>query len=160
MGHGCGSLLVTAVLSVYLLWMFRHFKTRYAVHHPWEAAMQNRIGDYFKHPLQTNGRYSNKICRFGKDAIVALVLFLCARAALLHLGWLSKRLAYWLTWAALLITVACSLLNMNAVVYLLPYFAHEALWLSTALDGTTAPPPSPGPPVELSGPAPPTHPVL
>lgn len=128
-------------LSLYLLYMFRHFKTTFSIHHPLEpflmntlgkasaniaeATLQQRIGDYFRHPINTSARYGRKICPFGQHAIVALVLFLWVRWALVK--WrlvLASAIRGW-SIAALVIAGTCSLLNMNAVLYLLPYVVVE-----------------------------------
>ena len=41
----------TVALSAYLVYMFRHFRTTFTVHHPLEAVSQAQLGDYFRHPM-------------------------------------------------------------------------------------------------------------
>lgn len=122
-------LIVTLALSVYLVFMFRHFRTTFTVHHPLEWSMQQRVGSYFKHPYG-NTTYGRKICPFGQHAILVLVTFLLVRGYLHVYTHIDHTLLQRLSYIALAITGICSLLNMNAVVYLLPYFAHEYWWLN------------------------------
>ena len=120
----CTRVLATLVLSVYLVWMFRHFQTAFTVHHPLEALMQRHVGDYFKHPYG-NTTYGRKICPFGQHAILVLVLFLWVRVYLEATGSASEATVRTLSGVALGITALCSLMNMNAVLYLVPYFVYE-----------------------------------
>jgi len=113
------TLPMTAAMSAYLVYMFRHFQTTFSVRHPLELAMQRRLGggDYFRHPIDENAPYGSRMCPFGRQSILVLVGFLWFR--------------YWSrcdrTWsiAALGITATLSLMNMNAMLYLVPYFAYE-----------------------------------
>lgn len=121
--------VATLVLSVYLVWMFRHFRTTFTVHHPLEALMQRHVGDYFKHPFG-NTSYGRKICPFGRHAILVLVAFLWVRVYLEATGSANEATVRALSGAALGVTAVCSLMNMNAVVYLVPYFVYEGWRLS------------------------------
>lgn len=122
-------LIITLSLSVYLVFMFRHFRTTFTVHHPLEWYVQQRVGSYFKHPYG-NTTYGRKICPFGQHAILVLVAFLLIRLYLQVYTHTDHTLLRRLTYIALIITTICSLMNMNAVLYLLPYFAHEYWWLN------------------------------
>ena len=121
-------ILATLALSVYLVWMFRHFRTTFTVHHPLEALMQQHVSDYFKHPYG-NTNYGHKICPFGQHAILALVAFLWLRVYLEVTGSANKAMVRTLSQVVLGIVVLCSLMNMNAVLYLIPYFVYEGWWL-------------------------------
>lgn len=116
--------LATLVLSVYLVWMFRHFQTTFTVHHPLEALMQRHVDDYFKHPYG-NTTYGRKICPFGRHAILVLVAFLWVRVYLEATGSASEATVRTLSGVALGVVALCSLMNMNAVLYLVPYFVYE-----------------------------------
>jgi hypothetical protein len=119
----------TLGMSTYLLYMFRHFKTSVSVHHPLEHAMQRRLGDFFRHPIDSSAAYEQQICPFGQQAVLLLVAFMCVRAYL-HA---TKRLALpalrKMSAAVMLCAALASLMNMNAVLYLLPYFAAETVLL-------------------------------
>lgn len=120
---------VTLVLSVYLVWMFRHFRTTFTVHHPLEALMQQHVGTYFKHPYG-NTAYGRKICPFGQHVILVLVGFLWVRVYLEATGSASEATVRTLSGVALVGVALCSLMNMNAVLYLIPYFLYEGWWFS------------------------------
>lgn len=116
-------------VAAYLFYMFRHHRTRFSVHHPLESAMQDRVGDFFKHPISTNARYGLQICPFGRQGILALVAFLLARAWAVHKSIATPQHVRRVSAFALATTGTLSLMNMNAVLYLAPYFAMEALAL-------------------------------
>ena len=115
------SITSTILLSAYLIYMFRFFKTVYSIHHPYEFAITNKIGTYFEHPIKT-GKYQSKICRFGKQAVPCLVVFLLLR----YFIDIPKKVS----WLVFFTVVLLSLLNMNAVLYLIPYFILEIIYLT------------------------------
>lgn len=117
--------VATVALSAYLVYMFRHFRTTFTVHHPLEAVSQAQLGDYFRHPMG-NTRYGSKICPFGKHAILALVAALWLRLGLRLSGRVPPTTSRTLARVTIVVTGLCALLNMNAVLYLVPYFAYEA----------------------------------
>lgn len=136
------STIYLVVMSVYLLYMFWGFRTRFAVHHPFErlfldtlgttatplakTTWHDRIGAYFRHPIETSAQYGRKICRFGRHSVIALVVFLVVRWGLVRYTRASQRTMRRWSLAALVVGAVLSLLNMNAVLYMLPYFAVEA----------------------------------
>ena len=99
--------------------MFRYFKTTVSFTHPLEYAMMNESDQYFKHSL-TYGIYESKICPFGHDAIIVLALFLLLREKFEILDNISK--------IVLVSVFIVSLLNLNAVIYLIPYFVYELFY--------------------------------
>ena len=117
-------LAITLGLSAYLIWMFRHFRTTFMVHHPLEAQMQRNVSDYFAHPYGVTS-YGLKICPFGQHAILALVAFLWVRVYVETTGGASAGAVKTTSRVVLAVTVLLSLMNMNAVLYLVPYFAYE-----------------------------------
>ena len=122
--------IMSLVLMAYLLYMFRIHKTTFTVHHPLELWLMQRhfsFSDYFQHPFGSTA-YGRKICPFGQDAILALVAFLGVRMYVETVATITPTL-YGLSCVALGLTAIVSLMNMNAVVYLLPYFVHEMWWL-------------------------------
>ena len=114
------------LLSIYLLYMFRHFQTTFRVQHPLEPAMQRRLGDVFRHPLDGSATYGSQICPFGQCAIVGLVAFLWARYCGVARSLFAPATVRAASLGVLACTAAISLLNMNAVLYLAPYFVFEA----------------------------------
>lgn len=137
--HGIGDVAVAA-LSFYL---FRHFKTRIYLDTAAHRYLATALLDRHACMNHTRGaeRYGSKICRFGKDAVIALCTFLLLRAVRSlffpsaargkdGLGPMFRVLSR----AVLAVAAGLSLaLNLNAFVYLLPYFAWETwrMWSSS-----------------------------
>jgi len=94
-----------------------------------EGTLHQRIGNYFRHPINTSARYGRKICPFGQHAILALVLFLWVRWALVKWNLASFSVVRTLSIVALVVSGVCSLLNMNAVLYIIPYIVIEVMVL-------------------------------
>ena len=104
------------ILVIYLIFIFRYFKTTVSFTHPLEFVMMNKSSQYFKHSL-SYGQYESKICPFGRDAIIALAIFILFKLKFKVLAKISK--------VVLFMTFIISLLNLNAVIYLIPYFLFE-----------------------------------
>ena len=107
------------LLCIYLIFIFRYFKTNISINHPFELFFVNNTYDYLKHSLN-HGKYESKICKFGQDNIFLLVIFLILRKKYKKIHYLSPYV--------LAIVFCLSLLNMNAVIYLIPYFIHELVF--------------------------------
>lgn len=114
-------LIITIVEIIYVYYMLNYFKTRYSIHHPLEYIVLNQLPDFFRHPIGEYD-YSNKICPFGHFASNILVLYLTCRYLILTR---TKYKIKNINIIIFVITLLFSLLNMNAFVYLLPYFALE-----------------------------------
>jgi len=115
----------TVCMSFYLLYMFRYFKTTYSVHHPLEYVMRHRLSDFFKHPIGTSNEPEYRICPFGRQTVFVLVAFLCVRCYAFYRGWLSPRVIKKCSLVVCIGTAIFSFLNMNAFLYLIPYFILE-----------------------------------
>ena len=110
-----GKLFFSIIESVYLIYMFHFFKT--TVDFNWNILPNFRNG-LFKH---LNGNeYGLRICPFGRKAIFALIFLLLIR----NFYPISKKLIF----PALVISFVLSLMNLNAVVYLIPVWLIE-IWL-------------------------------
>ena len=114
-------LIITIIEIIYVYYMLNYFKTRYSIHHPLEYIVINQLPDFFKHPIGKYD-YSNKICPFGHFSSNILVLYLTGRYLV------YSRIAYnmnRMNIIIVIITLLLSLLNMNAFIYLIPYFILE-----------------------------------
>jgi hypothetical protein len=111
---------ITLIESIYLIYMFFYFKTSYSFNLAIFDKETQNMGSYFVHDTGYN---ENKICKFGKNmAIFAIIL-----------AWL--RVYYWNTNKDVIITntirfdalgvILALLMNMNAVVYILPLIISE-----------------------------------
>ena len=114
-------LIITIIEIIYVYYMLNYFKTRYSIHHPLEYIVIHQLPDFFRHPIGEYD-YSNKICPFGHFASNILVLYLIGRYLILTR---TKYKIKNINITIFVITLLFSLLNMNAFVYLLPYFIVE-----------------------------------
>lgn len=101
--------------AIYILFMFLYFKTKYSIHHPFEICVTG-YHQSLLHPINT-GNYESKICPFGRNIIWLLFGFLIYRTFYNVVKKYSK--------IVLFISFLLSTMNMNAVIYLLPYFILE-----------------------------------
>ena len=111
---------ITLIESIYLIYMFFYFKTSYSFDLAIFDKETQNMGSYFIHDTGYN---ENKICKFGKFmAIVAIIL-----AWLRVYYWNTNKdqlITYTIRFDALCIFLAL-LMNMNAVVYILPLIISE-----------------------------------
>lgn len=103
-------MIVSIFESVYLIFMFIFFKTTVDFN-----VLRSPGGKWFKHLI--GDEYGNRICPFGKVAIFALIFVLLIRHYI-------KIPQYFIN-LALIVAFVLSLMNMNAVVYLIPIFLIE-----------------------------------
>lgn len=115
-------LIITIFEIIYVYYMLNFFKTNYSIHHPLEYIFINNLPKFFSHPIGKYD-YSNKICPFGHFASNILVLYLIFRYLAITRTKINLR---FINIIILIITVLLSLMNMNAFIYLLPYFFLEA----------------------------------
>ena len=96
--------------------MFQFFKTTICFNHPLEFYLTNNLSNYFNHPIDSID-YESKICDFGKNIIWLLVIYLIYKSY----NNISNNINNFI----ILITFILSLLNLNAFIYLIPYFISE-----------------------------------
>jgi hypothetical protein len=102
--------------AFYVLYMLNYFKTRYSLAHP----LSNFNSSYFAHPIGVSSEPVSNICEFGHSASWFLVAFI-----LLRICFIKSKYIRHLSIFVLVIVASVSMLNFNAVVYLLPYFIYE-----------------------------------
>jgi len=117
-------LIITLVEIIYIYYMLNIFKTKYTINHPYENIITNSLGNYFSHTVYIS-TYGNKICQFGHDASELLVIYLLFRYILNKYSIVSSDILHKLNKIVYTIVAICSLMNMNALVYLIPYFLIE-----------------------------------
>tara|TARA_B100002051_G_scaffold276209_1_gene323224 strand:- start:276 stop:644 length:369 start_codon:yes stop_codon:yes gene_type:complete len=110
------NIYVSALESVYLLYMFWWFETSLNFD---RSTLGGRLDVGRDSVLyhSTNNDYGPKICPFGRWAVLLLVFMLLGRHC-----W---RMPTGVVTASLVISFFLSFLNLNAVVYLLPVWATE-----------------------------------
>lgn len=115
----------TLLLSFYIIYMLTYFKTRYSLAHP----LSNFEDSYFKHPIGISKNKESKICRFGRDGSFLLAGFLLGKYILFRTKCIKKELYYSLGRLGLITVLILSLMNLNAFVYLIPFFVYESRFL-------------------------------
>ena len=119
--------LISLIEMLYIYYMFHIFETRFTINNPWEKFQLNylnetvseRIYSFINHPTSDSSFPESKICIFGKKIIYLLLIYLLIRVCL-PINFLKK-----LNPCVLLITFILSLANLNALIYLTPYFIIE-----------------------------------
>ena len=108
-------LLVSIIEALYVIYMLNFFKTKYSLAHP----LSNFNNEYLKHPIGKSDIPISNICEFGHQSSWLLATFIILRPFFINKY--TKNLNI----LGLIIVFSFSLLNMNAVVYLLPVFILE-----------------------------------
>ena len=108
-------ILLSVIQGVYIVYILNFFKTKYSLAHP----LSNFSNDYLKHPIGINNEPISNICEFGHQVSWFLALFIILRSIF------KNRFTKHISIIVLIITATFSMLNFNAVIYLLPHFAIE-----------------------------------
>ena len=108
-------LLVSIIQAIYVVYMLNYFKTKYSLAHP----LLNFSSDYLKHPIGKSDVPISNICNFGHQCSWLIAVFVLFRPF-----FLCKNIRN-VSILVLIIVMTFSLLNFNALVYLLPYFFIE-----------------------------------
>ena len=119
----------TILECLYLNFMFTKFKTTYSCNHPLEYLIIKDLGGFFQHPISKT-EYSNKICPFGKVAIKYLIFYLLLRMVLLVSLSVDINTIKKINFYILGIALVISLMNMNALLYLIPFFMFDMYMLN------------------------------
>jgi hypothetical protein len=118
--------IYSLIESLYILYMYNLFKTKYFFHNPIEIFLQNTIfkdNNTMKHEIK-NTDYSSKICKFGKIISVILVILIYIRyQALVNKNY--KNMIFYTKITLIIVSIFSLILNMNAFIYLLPVFIYE-----------------------------------
>ena len=114
---------LSIIEAIYILFMLRFFKTKINFNDLFKYKIDN-LTDYFNHPLNSS-KYESKICKFGQDSSLLIFIYLTLRFILreyknLYYPKISKIIA--------LIILLFSLVNLNALIYLLPFFIYEFIF--------------------------------
>jgi hypothetical protein len=118
-------LVVSLFEAIYVVYMLNFFKTRYNLAHP---------GTYFEnkllyHPVGKSTEPVSNICQLGNWGSYAIAFYILLRVLVGRKNPVFKILNKLVVFMVFIL----SLLNFNAVVYLLPYFAIEYLVITNKL---------------------------
>lgn len=116
-------IIVTVIESVYLIYMFFFYKTNYSFSGASFEKQTQSIGSLFIHDT---GRYENKICQFGKImAFVAIGLAFVRLFILTRFPESKNRLIKWTVVFDIICVILAAIMNLNALVYILPLLIGE-----------------------------------
>jgi hypothetical protein len=114
-------LIISIIEAIYIIYVLNFLKTRYSIAHP--LSFFNNT--YLYHPIGYSEEPRSNICRFGKDVSWFLAGYLIIRAILLENNLFKKKIVLEFNRFIILFTFIVSLINFNAVLYLLPIFILE-----------------------------------
>jgi hypothetical protein len=118
-------LIITCILAVYVIFMLRYFKTKYSFAHP----LSDFSDAYFKHPVGQTKKVQSQICRFGHDASFVLGGFLILKELLHNNKYISTDFYTGISRLCFVTVFVFSLMNFNAVIYLIPFFIVESVFI-------------------------------
>jgi len=114
-------MFVSILESVYLIYMYNFFETKYSFHHPFELFITGNF-DYLKHPINS-GVVESKICSFGKHASYIGAMYLIVRLMFTQIYKLNTKIVF----SCMIISF---FMNINSFIYLLPIFFVELEYIS------------------------------
>jgi hypothetical protein len=123
------SYCLSVVLAVYVVYVLNYFKTIYSIAHPLSYFKYR----YMFHPIYNTKTKKSMICQFGHDASWFIALFLLVRLYVSHKKMVSNKLIKQFSKLVALLVFTISLVNLNAVLYLIPYFIHEFLFIKNMI---------------------------
>jgi hypothetical protein len=106
--------------------MFHIFKTKYSFNHPLEYLVNDNLGNYYEHPMGIIDNNKSKICKFGRDGALIIIIYLISRYFILKLNLLSRNILVIINKIILLIIFLLSWMNLNAVIYFLPFIIFDS----------------------------------
>lgn len=119
----------TLIESLYLIYMFFIYKTSYSIKGASLEKETESIGKMFVHDT---GHYENKICVFGKIMALLAIALACLRLYFLQYPESETNIIYFTLGFDCLCLLLASIMNLNALVYLLPILLGEAYILTSA----------------------------
>ncbi len=122
-------LIITIIECIYLYYMFHIFKTKYSFNHPFEYLVNNNFNNYFKHPIGIIDNNKTKICKFGRDGAILIIIYLIIRYIILKMNLISKKFIITFNKIVLLIIFILSWMNLNAVIYFLPFILFDLYYV-------------------------------
>ena len=122
-------LIITIIECIYLYYMFHIFRTKYSFNHPFEYLVNNNLNNYFKHPIGIIDNNKSKICKFGRDGAILIIIYLIIRYIILKINLISRKTIITFNKIVLLIIFILSWMNLNAVIYFLPFILFDLYYV-------------------------------
>ena len=115
--------LFPVIEAVYVIYIMNFFKTKYSLAHPL-TFFENKL---LYHPIGTASKPICNICPLGNIGAFFIAAFILLRTFLLIKMPKQKESIKMASIFVLLVVAILSLLNFNAVAYLIPYYVFEIL---------------------------------
>ena len=112
-------LFISIIESIYIIYMFNYFKTKYNIAHP-ITYFNNTI---LYHPIGKQPIEDNLICPLGNIGSYVIGFYLIGRNFIPNKYW-NK----WNKWIIIMILIS-TLINFNATLYFFPIVMIELLYL-------------------------------
>ena len=124
-------ILLTLIEAIYVVYIMNFFKTRYSLAHPF-SYFENK---FLYHPIGKSDTPICNICPLGNWGSVAIAIYLVIRLIIFTNtnSKVAKTNLRLFSIFVLVLVVLLSLLNFNAVVYLIPYFLVEIYVIKNVL---------------------------
>ena len=123
------NLVLSILLSTYVIYVLNYFKTTYSIAHP-ITYFNNK---YIFHPIYNTKTKKSMICQFGHDASWLIAFFILFRYYLITKNKIKEEQLQMASMFIMLSVFAVSLVNLNAVLYLLPYFILEIMYIKNLI---------------------------
>jgi hypothetical protein len=127
-------ILITFIEIIYVIYMLRYFKTKYSLS-LYEVGIRNMftnhsLKNYVSHNINNTSIPDHHICPFGRDASLIIGLYLLLRIYYLknnnNWNWIINK-------TIVILILLISLVNINAVIYLLPFYITELIILYNSI---------------------------
>ena len=118
------TLVIISILEVvYVVYMLRYFKTRYSLAHP----LVKFKSEFLRHPIGTSPEPVSNICPFGHMGAILIGIAIIIRLLISLNNVFPRGIVKMYSRMGVFIIFIFSLMNMNAVLYLAPFFVSESL---------------------------------
>ena len=115
-------ILFSIIHSFYIIYVLNYFKTTYNFAHPITYFNNSML----YHPIGKSNKPSSKVCKLGNILSWWLASFIIIRSLFMYK---YKKLMKYITFIVLILGVILSMLNLNVVIYLIPHFIIEILYI-------------------------------
>ena len=124
--------LTTATIfdAIYIVYILNYFKTKYSLAHPL-TYFENK---FIYHPIGKSEIPISNICPFGHMCSWFLAAFILIRLLVIRYTQISISLIRNISYIVLILTILFSLMNFNAVLYLIPHFIIETFLIKNYLN--------------------------
>ena len=112
---------ISIIQAIYVIYMLNYFKTKYSLAHP----LTYFENDLIYHPIGKSDKARSNICKLGHILSWYLGLFVVIRSIFVQNNIIKIKYITLISLAGLCLGVMLSMMNFNAVLYLLPHFILE-----------------------------------